>query len=167
MRNQETKRCAICGRMFIPIATTNIYCSQECRRKGKSMKRKERLRKMREVYMRECPICGKTFETMHKTKKYCCQGCQKEAVNLRAREYYIQKKDWSDEKKQDSLRRERKRRREMRQIEVEEMKRIKRKKDDKTLGPLYTIEEIEKMARAEGVSYGIMAARLQDPTEPR
>ena len=43
-----TKKCEICGRVFVPGSNRQSYCSDECESKGNRAKSRERMRKMRE-----------------------------------------------------------------------------------------------------------------------
>ena len=57
----ETRRCAVCGRAFIPEGR-QAYCSEACKAEGNRKKSRERMRKMRRKTEGSCYVLpsGKT-----------------------------------------------------------------------------------------------------------
>lgn len=45
MRDVQERKCAVCGRIFIPRAPNAKYCSEECRRKHEQDRAREARRK--------------------------------------------------------------------------------------------------------------------------
>jgi hypothetical protein len=76
--------CVICGRTFKTRASNAKYCSDDCRRKAKNLKKMER-RRERTPYQKTCAFCGESFETIVNHQKYCSIDCKRKAANIRKR----------------------------------------------------------------------------------
>lgn len=72
--------CKLCGKVFLPIARNQKYCSV-CKEKAEKRRVRECDRKKNnyQEYTRRCKICGKKFTTYYKKKVYCgSDECEKE-----------------------------------------------------------------------------------------
>lgn len=63
--------CNICGKVFTPKNSRNIYCCKECGHLAKKLNARNK------KIIKTCEICGKIFETGRKDKKVCSKECQK------------------------------------------------------------------------------------------
>lgn len=151
-------KCAVCGATFKPVSKHNIYCSKECNQEGKRLRKKARREKKSVLYERKCPICGKVFHTKHGTKKYCSTECSYEGNKRKIKERQKEMMEQPEEKRQERLR-ERREYMKKRKAEISSEVRRGRRRIG---GPLYTIDQVVNMENAEGLSYGMMVAKLEN-----
>lgn len=77
--------CPVCGKRFETSETRRITCSDECAKKRRAEKAKERYAEKVVRTMRECAVCGRSFEVSGKSRKLTCsEACAK--VRKRERE---------------------------------------------------------------------------------
>lgn len=77
--------CPVCGKRFETTETRRITCSDECAKKRRAEKAKERYAAKVVRTMRECAVCGRSFEVSGKSRKLTCSdACAK--VRKRERE---------------------------------------------------------------------------------
>lgn len=75
-------KCKICGKEFEKNSHCQIYCSANCRNKGKLEKMKEARQREAKTRIKEKPIafcrsCHKAFTPNSKYKAYCSDECRK------------------------------------------------------------------------------------------
>jgi predicted nucleic acid-binding Zn ribbon protein len=82
----KEKPCVICGKMFMPKATTNKYCSLKCKRIADIQRISKRPK------IKDCLYCGKTFTPYTSLDKFCSANCR--IQNKKQLRSY----NWSEEK---------------------------------------------------------------------
>lgn len=73
--------CPICHNEFFPPYKQTKYCSTECAKKGKQLRRKTIIHKV-------CISCGKTFVAQNGHFKYCSTECKLNAKKIQNNNYY-------------------------------------------------------------------------------
>lgn len=63
------RKCAWCGKEFVPYKGDQDYCSQNCMFKGRYWGSPEKAKRV-------CPICGRTFTATRHMPKYCSDECR-------------------------------------------------------------------------------------------
>ena len=80
-KDRLLKACAVCGAEFHTARTSQVCCSQKCRRERKlALQRIRRRVDKPQPQVKElvCPVCGKQFQC-EIVRKYCSEECRRQA----------------------------------------------------------------------------------------
>lgn len=112
-KEKSPKQCKKCGKIFMPVHHSMVYCSEECRPKKLSTAGHPPMK---------CVVCGKIFTPSNKRQQWCSTLCYGKI-----------------------------------QTERNKSKNL----DEITMlcSPKDRLDDLEKLAREQGVSYGQMKAR--------
>ena len=83
---EQTKTCKMCGMEFILTRQDQKYCSEECRVKWNSQRKKPQKKgPYLECGPAQCPICGKKFvrTTDDRRKVFCGRSCSAKSREAR------------------------------------------------------------------------------------
>lgn len=70
----KTKQCSYCGKTFEFTRSNQKYCSEDCYKAVKTVKRREYYKKGKSK-IKQCKLCNKVFEYTHANQKYCSKEC--------------------------------------------------------------------------------------------
>lgn len=140
---QARKRCGICGNLFIDRSPgeNRKYCSKECRRKANAMAVKARNDKANaEKRKKICRWCQKEFwdDSKMNQRRYCSEECSHQASKEKQKAWHAQnrKKPFGGYRKSEP-----------------------KPTQEKGISSM-TMEEVQRAARAAGMSYGKYVAMM-------
>lgn len=76
LKRREIKICPVCGKRFLPISNSQIYCSSRCCKKAtrENAPKKESL--IGNTIVCENPKCNNTFVKKTGMHRFCCAECR-------------------------------------------------------------------------------------------
>lgn len=142
------KECLICKNLFIDQTNgkNKKYCSEKCREKGKKINAKVYYDKKFGIKrQKKCLACGKDFydDSLGNGRKYCCEKCANDAKKQQMKKF---RENQKEDKKET-------------------------KKENKKETPIEhsisgkSIAEVQREARAAGMSYGKYVAMMERNNE--
>lgn len=97
-KDSEVKtKCKLCGKIFIKVRKTQIFCSDNCR----LLYHKKEYTDKQISMLNVCAKCHKKFNTAKVNKKYCSKLCYLEEKAKRDKKKYIFKKELDTQKRSD------------------------------------------------------------------
>lgn len=82
---EQTKKCPICGKEFVPKHKRQKYCTSEC-----SYNYQLEVQKTRKIPV-ECPICGKVFMGGPRSRT-CSEECRNQYISSKMRRLHDQRR---------------------------------------------------------------------------
>lgn len=77
------KNCRQCGAPFAPDNRASQWCSEECKRRTRTLQRRVARGSTRGAgASATCELCGKSF-TRRKNQRYCSVRCRQKTGNMR------------------------------------------------------------------------------------
>lgn len=70
----KTKKCEFCNKVFEYTRANQKYCSEDCYKAVKTVKRREYYKNGKSK-TKKCKLCNKVFEYTHANQKYCSKEC--------------------------------------------------------------------------------------------
>ena len=154
------RKCIICGKMF----TTNRNIQKTCSEKCSEIRRNEReaqyriarkianseqnrIRKKKER-QETCEYCGKEFTTTHNSQKYCTVECRDKARHNKRLGTRVFECEFCGELFEADAKRR------FCTVECRRKAERKKKKQTKPKKPKLSLEQVAKLSREEGLSYG-------------
>jgi len=156
------KKCIICGKRFTTHKSTQKTCSDKCsvirrsererqyriaKKIANSEQNRAQNKKGKQVF---CAQCGKEFTTTHPTQKYCTLECRDKAY--KSRDKRLGRRVFECEFCNKLFEADAKRR--FCTPECRRKAERKKKKQTKPKKPKLTLEQVAKLSREEGLSYG-------------
>lgn len=91
MKQDNLKKCKVCGKTFKAESPRQKYCSDNCYHESNRINALDYYNKTNPKYEHVCPICHENFIPEHNGVKYCSDSCNKEAQRLNRRRHYLMK----------------------------------------------------------------------------
>lgn len=84
----KPKTCPVCGKEFMAVRGTQVYCSRECHTQAYIRKKHAEALERQKIQKepKECPYCHKVFAPRHPLQKYCNPKCSKRMNSLAFRD---------------------------------------------------------------------------------
>ena len=89
---KHSRTCRRCGKHFVGVHGSQVYCSQECRHAAIIERQyayygRKRLKEKRLLII-SCAVCGADFQAVMEKQKYCCPECAKEGKRKNAAKWH-------------------------------------------------------------------------------
>lgn len=155
------RKCIICGKMFTTNRSTQKTCSEKCSLIRKS-EREEQYRlktklknnaqnnvsKKKKERQETCKYCGKEFTSTHNSQKYCTVECRDKARHNKRLGTRVFECEFCGELFEADAKRR------FCTVECRRKAESARKKKRKPKKPKLSLEQVAKLSREEGLSYG-------------
>ena len=153
------RKCIICGKMFTTNRNTQKTCSEKCgliRKSEREMQYRLKTKPENKVIRKKnrqatCEYCGKEFKTTNHNQKYCSAECRDQAYKTRPSKplgtRVFECEFCGELFKADAKRR-------FCTVECRRKAERGKKKQTKPKKPKLTLEQVAKLSREEGLSYG-------------